>query len=246
MRIVGVLIVWVAMALPLPSYAPVNGPRLYVQNPADEKYHFEQHIKRVGVLGLALYDAHPELYGSLSRDLVKDFLALHDRTKVDDSPAFRKAFWRGVHSDRSFNERLEELYHNPPQTDADRQKLDTTRDDLNRVDHHLGYLFFKLHKMLDDKGEPGPAAKLLLHLDRIADVTDRHIDPVAGEELGITDEPLLSKFLPEATDRALVKELAAKYEKLVGHLAFRPGLRCYRNLERLLGPRANPPPKKAD
>ena len=198
--------------------------RRYVNNSSDLHVHFETHIQRVARLGSALYQAHRELFPGVSHEQVKDFLSVHDRTKVDDSAEFRRQFWTEP-TGASFIEKLYSLYGKgyaflaDPANERSKQII----DHLNATDKRVATDYFRRQGMLDASGDPNAQAKILLRIERIADVVDRNSDPVAMEEFNIQKQRPLGDFVRDPIDLALALELKSRYQSTVRGAEFLHG-----------------------
>ena len=198
--------------------------RRFVKNSSDLQVHFSTHIERVARLGVALYQAHRELLPGVTHDEVKDFLSVHDRTKVDDSAEFRRQFW--VESGGpSFIDKLYLLYGKGYAFVADPANGQAKQviDQLNATDKRVAMDYFRRHDLLDATGEPNERAKFLLRIERIADVVDRNTDPVTMEEFNIQKQRPLSDFVRDPADLALAIELKQKYQSTVRGAEFLRG-----------------------
>ena len=186
-------------------------PRRYVNSVVDLVAHMHAHIDRTLALSEYLFEHHAAAFGfdSADRNLVKDLIHLHDQSKVNSSKLFQQKFYRPQPDSRTIPERLFEVYG--------RQDLLSQRNavvrDLNAIDQRVAQVYFERKGLLGADGEPNAKARSLLRFEKIVDLVDRGMDPVAREEFG---RPLLraSEYLTDATDRKLAAQLEAYYSLL--------------------------------
>lgn len=199
------------------SSAEVSTNR-FINGAGDLHAHFTLHIKRVGILANALYQEYFKDVPGLDAALVKDFLNIHDQTKIDSSLEFRKSFWgfSGVESAKPFINRLFEFYNNQPKPDdvARKATLQTLVQELNATDKKVGEDFFRRRGLLNPDGTPGVIAQALLKIERLADVVDRNTDPVAMEEFGLKTQVPMSRFLTDPQDLAKATSIKNRYFEL--------------------------------
>lgn len=198
--------------------------RRYVNSPGDLKVHFTTHIKRVSRLGVELYDSHPDLFPGVTREDVREFLAVHDQTKIDDREEFRRSFWVEK-AEAAFIDRLYFLYGKGYGFAADPANAAWTGviSSLNATDRRVAMDYFRRRGLLAADGEPTERAKTLLRIERLADVVDRNSDPVAMEEFNIKEQRPLGEFIRDPVDLILAQELKQKYRATVKGLEYASG-----------------------
>lgn len=222
---------------------------IYVKYQADLRVHFQSHLQRVVRLALHLLKSKPDHFPGVSESLALELLTLHDAAKLDHSPSFRQRFWgETVKSDQSFMQRLFHIYGKGYEYVAENREARATIDQLNATDRQVSQEFFRSKGLLTPDGSPTPVAQALLRLERIADVVDRNLDPVALEEFGLTERRLISDFLKNPEDLELSRPIAEGYAELVRGARFVDAARkslppCrYKELQSDLGFRGVPVP----
>jgi hypothetical protein len=195
----------------------------FVNSPGELRDHFQLHIRRVTLLGVALYGEFFQSTPALSASLLRKYLAVHDQTKILDSSAFRTKFWRAAGVNQAgapFVERLFGFYNSQSGLDETRESLRTLVTELNATDRQVGLDFFLKNGLLDSAGNPTPLAQTLLRIERIADVVDRNSDPVAMEEFGIAKQPPLAQFIQSDVDLAMATWLKERYARFTKGYAY--------------------------
>jgi len=165
----------------------------YVETASDFQKHIQLHRTRVVVLGLALAKVH---YPEISQEDLKIFLELHDTSKVDPK-----------NSSQLFG-----FYGRPPANLEEKERLKSIVGSINEVDSQVGQKFFQENISLT----PTQRSQFLT-IEKVADLVDRSMDPVATEEFG-RQMTRASQFLKDAEQARLSLWLEQRYHKLVPSL----------------------------
>ncbi|WP_413287763.1 hypothetical protein [Bdellovibrio sp. HCB337] len=174
----------------------------YVTQIQDFQQHIELHRERVVVLGMTLAASH---FPNVSKKDLKDFLRLHDSSKTM----------------RNSLPRLFEFYGKPPANEEARARLMSTVSDINAIDHSIAEKFFNERHLSPEMVEA------LYTIEKVADLVDRSLDPVAAEEFGRKLSPA-SQFFKEQELRDLSLWLESRYLNIVPHLQMAPIKSCRR------------------
>jgi hypothetical protein len=192
------------------SYAQLT-PR-YVSTVGDFETHVRLHVLRTQRLALELAHSHKELFGSLNDELVFSYMALHDVSKYaaqDGNP---------THILRRLYESYGRNFSALPAQEQHRSRA--LVNELNALDRKVSENFLRAHGLMSDSGALNPKGAALLRLEKIADLVDRGLDPVAAEEFNKAHMERASQFLKDPGDRKLATELEARYPQLVHGLEF--------------------------
>ena len=161
--------------------------------------HISKHRMRVVALGLEYYRRNTKCNELLSPSLVKEFLRLHDLAKLDNDISVRLYSLFGKNQSPHMKDTVVEL---------------------NRRDLEIRMTFFKEKNLVDAQGRLSAEATLLIEIERVADLTDRGMDPGAAQEFG---RPMQKASIFLATPGLLaaelvefVIELEADYRDIVG------------------------------
>jgi hypothetical protein len=212
-----------ALAAPYRFITPLRSrPLFYVRNLDDLALHFQWHRTRVVLLGMALYDTHSEVFGMLPRHVVDAFLRRHDNAKMRSDPSFRTLYWSSETDGPTFLERLWASYGvNKADLTADEYKqMRTDIALLNGVDRAVAVRFLRTQGFLGSDDKPNAQGRLLLRLERLADVADRNTDPVAREEFAETEQLPLANFLTDEDDHRMVMGIKTRYNHIVRGAAY--------------------------
>lgn len=174
-----------------------------VQNYSDFQKYIDLHKKRVTELGLALYQLYLDRYHQVPYEYVHAFLKLHDQSKLREPNS--KALYSFYGQNQNF-------------VDSFTQKqMQKTIQKLNDYDHGIAQLFFQ------GVGVSPWQARLLLEIEKIADLVDRGMDPVAHEDFegkGLYKMKLGSEYLTDDFSQKAAFELEKKYEVITGKYSF--------------------------
>ena len=189
--------------------------RQYVRSEEELGVHFEAHIKRVRMLGRALFARNRNVYlaQGLDESQVLEFLSLHDQAKWDNSPEFRSLYHdepTHFEDSRSFLARLWDVYGT-----SDLPRIKPIVEALNRADERVAERYFAGLQIPESR--KSRVIALLKQIERVADRVDRNLDPVAAEEFGRkvgARGPPISTFL-EGEDLRLAEALIPEYESIV-------------------------------
>jgi hypothetical protein len=175
--------------------ASEDGTR-YVHSAQDFDVYVDGHRERTKVLGLALYKSFYQKSNIVSEDLVRQFLELHDLSKTEN------AVKAGL-----FKQYGQDLASLPPQ-------FGELTSYLNSIDTHISEQFFTLHKLSPTQ------ISTLLRIEKIADLVDRAMDPVAQEDFG-RKMKRASAWFQSGEMRLQSWFLEANYDKITLGLSYR-------------------------
>lgn len=174
----------------------------YVASASDFQLHIQLHRRRVVLLGS--YLAKQE-FPEISAELAENFLLLHDTSKT-------------------LKQTITSLYafYGKNNLDADQlADLKKTITFLNSIDTAYADSFFDTYQLSSLEREQ------LLLIEKIADLVDRSMDPVAEEEFG-RKMKLASEFIQDANQNTLAKLLESKYKDLIRDYSMKPLGSCQR------------------
>lgn len=186
---------------------------------AEFQHHIQLHQKRVVKLGLALAQAH---FPRLNTPLLEPFLTLHDHSKTLTAPEALAQFAYG-HPEAPAR-RLFEFYGWNPLDDSDTRRLLQTVNDINAIDDEVRLEFFKQHPEISWGTQDD-----FYTIERVADLVDRSLDPIAAEEFG-HPMVLASDFVQDPYIASLAMWLEKHYREFTKNLSF-PGEACYKLAE---------------
>jgi hypothetical protein len=146
--------------------------QVFVAQIADFHRHIELHRERVVQLGLCLAQAK---FPDLTLADIESFLRLHDSSKTMTSPMSLQRYQ--YENEVSPVHRLFGFYGKPNDSEEERIQLKNTVSDINELDQRVANEFFSERPDLSHE----TVQKYFL-IERIADVVDRSLDPVASEE----------------------------------------------------------------
>lgn len=171
-----------------------------VESKGDFDRHLALHRKRVLVLGLALRE---RFYPHIDAKELKTFLKYHDIAKTDL-----------VHGNLKTS--VEELYkfYGTRLRSTEEPQLKHLVDSINLIDRRIALMFLENFKASEQNRE------LFQKIERMADLVDRGMDPVASEEFG----RLLTKasvILAEIHDVDQVLWLEDHYQELTEQFQYK-------------------------
>lgn len=163
----------------------------------DFRAHLESHIQRVKVLALAAQASYPQAFSQVRRQDLDSFLDLHDAAKLETGTFFQLV--------KSFGQPL------PMGSDL--------VNFLNQEDWRIRYKYFEKHGFIYADGQLSTEAQEMLRLERLADLTDRGLDPVASREFG---RPMLpaSEFMTSPENQMMARDLERRYWDLTDGLDY--------------------------
>lgn len=210
----------VFLVLAVPAYPETQASQgRYVRSLLDFRIHMKAHIQRVELLALKAYELKPELFDGLSPQLIRDFMRLHDQSKVNQTPAFLRD--HGLDNSKTILARLYENYgvdfsSISPERRAQFQAL---VGELNAVDAKVAKDFFHSRGLLEADGTLNERAQKLIRLEKIADSVDRGSCPVSAEEF---NRPMLpsSRFMKDPVDQAIALQLEKQYDSIVSSATY--------------------------
>lgn len=173
-----------------------------VESKADFDRHLALHRKRVLVLGLALRE---RFYPHIDVKELKTYLKYHDIAKTDLVNGNLKT---------SIDE-LYKYYGTRLPTDQE-SKLQHLVDSINLIDRKIALMFLENFRSSEQNRE------IFKRIERVSDLVDRGLDPVASEEFG---KPLLkaSELLAYMDEIELdqVKWLEKNYQELTEQFQYK-------------------------
>lgn len=183
------------------------------------QHHIELHRERVSKLGLALAKIH---YSGLNLKTLESFLALHDHSKtLMDFQRLQKYDYK--HS-LFPAERLFRFYGKTPTNNQETLQLIDVINDINAIDEDVCVEFFKMHPEL-----PWGTQETFYTIEKVADLVDRSLDPIAAEEFG-HPMVLASEFVQDPYMAMLSMWLETHYHQITKDLSFSKQL-CYKIAE---------------
>jgi len=189
-----------------------------VEDIVDFHRHTLTHAKRVQLLGIKLRD---KFFLELDRQLLHDFLALHDNSKLHGAAQPNSilhrlfAFYGKNASDLQGPELL--AYQQLSQEIAEKDKLTASVFILSRVS-------------LDDPNY-SLIVKVLLLIERLADAVDRSKDPTAAEEFGRPMRPVKEVLQLTRAQAQMVQYLETIYSQIYLDVVVARGQGCQKILE---------------
>jgi hypothetical protein len=188
--------------------------RSYVNTLADFHHHTKMHKKRVQRLGLKLLDHFPEEFKGIDRQMAVRLLADHDNAKMSSRYRYRNG--------RPFYAELYDHFgKRPPQDLVNR---------LNLADSNIMEKAFKREGLgLNDYDSPNErGGKLELRakfnkLEKLADFTDRAMNPVSPEEFGrkMWSETRAAIKEGDRSKAKMARYLEKNYQQFVGDLFYK-------------------------
>lgn len=181
---------------------------------AEFQHHIHLHRERVVKLGLALAKNQ---FPGLSLRPLEAFLYLHDHSKTLNS---RDELARHLYTHASTpSQRLFEFYGKIPENDLEQVKLIEVVNDINNIDTRVSAQFFQFNPDLS-KGTQDD----FYTIEKVADLVDRSLDPVAAEEFG-HPMVLASEYVQDPYMSLLSMWLEKNYLQITKNLTFATTLR---------------------
>lgn len=163
----------------------------------DYRAHLESHIQRVKVLALAAQASYPQAFSHVRRQDLDAFLDLHDAAKLKTSTFFQ----------------LVKSFGHPLPAGSELVNF------LNQEDWRIRYTYFEKHGLVYADGQLSIEAQEMLGLERLADLTDRGMDPVANREFGRLMLPA-SEFMSSVENQMMARDLEKRYWDLTDGLDY--------------------------
>ncbi len=185
------------------AFGPSTGENKYVKTFSDFKLYVESHRLRVHALGVAHYNRHPDRYGDLSLATVEEFLSLHDQSKQQESNA------RALYAFYGRNQKF--------MPDILRESFVKVIKHINDYDVKVAEDFFSKNPMSGSKIER------LIEIEKVADLVDRGMDPVAREDFeegGRYSMKLGSEFLLHEFSKNAARHLESVYGEVTKGQSF--------------------------
>jgi hypothetical protein len=175
---------------------------------ADFKHHIQLHRQRVVKLGMTLA---AEYYTELDLIAVERFLKLHDRSKILNSPAQLRIF--GYHHPERPMQRLFEFFGQQERSALQSQQLQQVVNDINDLDLAISKRFFAASFFNASEMDR------FYQIEKVADLVDRSLDPVAAEEFG---HPMIlaSEYIRDPNLAKLSLWLESRYFKVTEGLFY--------------------------
>jgi len=171
--------------------------------------HIELHRIRVAKLGRALAK---HKFPAINQGLLGEFLELHDHSKVLISRGDLHQF-DYTHRDLPV-QRLYSFYGRSPKTESESRKLTDIINDINDIDKKVCANFFAKHSQLS-----WGAQEDFYTIEKVADLVDRSLDPMAAEEFG-QRMILASDFIDDPYMVKLSLWLESHYHQITKNLRF--------------------------
>lgn len=173
------------------------------------QHHINLHRKRVVKLGLALAKAQ---YPDLNQHFLNEFLKLHDYSKTITSHVDLAQFQYSHYELPA--QRLFDFYGKNPEGQPETEKLTEAINATNAIDKKVCDNYFERLPQLS-----GDIQKNFYTIERLADLVDRSLDPIAAEEFG---HPMLlaSEYLREPYMVPLSLWLESHYLQITKDLSF--------------------------
>lgn len=181
---------------------------------AEFQHHIQLHRERVVILGLAL--AKNQFPGLNLRPL-EAFLYLHDHSKTLNSRD-ELALHSYTHT-LTPSQRLFEFYGKIPESEMEHVKLIEVVNDINTIDTRVCARFFEMNPGLSRGTQDD-----FYTIEKVADLVDRSLDPVAAEEFG---HPMIlaSEYVQDPYMSLLSIWLEKNYLQITKNLTFEKTLR---------------------
>lgn len=173
------------------------------------QHHIELHRNRVIKLGMALAKHQ---FPGLNQRILTEFLDLHDYSKIITS---RKELPQFEYSHRDLPvQRLYTFYGRKPKTETEMEKLVSVINDINGIDKKVCEDFFTKNSQLS-----WGVQEDFYTIERVADLVDRSLDPMAAEEFG---HPMLlaSEYIDDPYMAQLSLWLESHYHQITKNLSF--------------------------
>lgn len=183
------------------------------------QHHIQLHRERVVKLGLALAKSH---YPGLNLQYLSSFLWLHDHSKTLTNPLVLEKF--EYNHIKYPAERLFEFYGRTPKDQKETLQLIDVVNDINAIDEEVCVQFFQGHPQLSWGTQDD-----FYTIEKVADLVDRSLDPMAAEEFG---HPMIlaSSFVQDTYLASLSMWLESHYSQITKELSFSENL-CYKLAE---------------
>lgn len=171
--------------------------------------HINLHRLRVLRLGLELGKSH---YEGLPLSDLEKFLKLHDLSKTLQSKTLLAEF--GYTHVRFPVDRLFQFFGIKNPSNSQAKQLRELVSDINTVDENIARRFFEVAKGIDAKTQTA-----FYEIERVADLVDRSLDPVAAEEFGHPMVPA-SEFIQESHLVGFSRWLENLYPEFTKNLSY--------------------------
>lgn len=185
------------------AFGPSTEENRYVKTFSDFKIYVESHRLRVRELGITHYKLHPDRYKDLPQKTVEKYLALHDRSKQEESNA------RALYAYYGRNQKF---------------MPEQLRESFVKVINHINTYDSKVaEKFVSENPLTGSQIERLFEIEKIADLVDRGMDPVAREDFeegGRYTMKLGSEFLLHEFSKGAARHLEKIYSVLTKGQSF--------------------------
>ncbi|GIL17351.1 MAG: hypothetical protein BroJett040_11020 [Oligoflexia bacterium] len=185
------------------STSTIEQRNFYVRDFNDFQLYVDTHKERVIILGMILFHAHPERYHELTKADVAQFLALHDKSKLLKTNA--QSLYEFYGQNQKF------------MSQSQRDQFHAIVDQINKYDTRNAKLYFETRRLSSKQ------MNLLLEIEKIADIVDRGMDPVAHEDFeskGLYKMKLGSEFLETEFSRKAAQYLESIYQDSTKDFSF--------------------------
>ena len=181
--------------------------KTFVANIGDFYRHIELHRQRVFQLGMTL---GTEKFTDLPLDRLATFLRMHDASKTMTAKIDLRLF--NYYHPMSPLVRLFSFYGQGHETAEAKQVLKHAVDDINHIDQQVASNFFAVHREISED-----IIEKFFLIEKVADLVDRSLDPVASEEFHQQLTPA-SKFIRDPEGAALSLWLEERYSTITRDL----------------------------
>jgi hypothetical protein len=191
------------------SVTAILGANATVRTFLEFQHHIELHRERIIKLGLTLAKHQ---FPRLDKNVLSKFLVLHDQSKTLTS---RRQLTEFGYSHRELPvQRLYNFYGRVPKTEREMQRLVNIINDINGIDKRVCEDFFNNHPQLS-----WGVQEDFYTIERVADLVDRSLDPMAAEEFG---HPMLlaSDYIDDPYLSRLSLWLESHYHQITKNLSF--------------------------
>lgn len=204
-------------------WVSTNAEPLRVQSPEDYRIHMAAHRQRLIVLGKELKRNFPERFSNVSEQNIGDWLALHDQSKVNLHPEFLDHFHQQNPEDQIATRLYQQLYGRPISSLPEEEKIEAIAliNELNKMDSEIAARMARWLHLIDNNGNESPALQELRYIEKIADIVDRELDPIAAEEFGKKPWPAEEAFPGDLAAAQMISHLRLNYIRLTTGLSYK-------------------------
>lgn len=191
-----------------------------IQSPEDYQIHMTAHRLRLIAMALELHKTFSAFFPNLSEALIIDWMSLHDQSKVNTDPDYLAYFDQS--DENHIARRLyQSLYGKSVSELPEEEKKEALKliNELNEMDDFILQVFAQRRGLIDKMGKYAPIVEELRHLEKLVDLTDRELDPIATEEFGRRPKPAHGYFF-HPLDRIMIFYLRENYLRITQGLQY--------------------------